>query len=146
MRWLRPEEILGLLFGVMVALLLIVFRDQVGVSKEVLHLVSSYSVIYLTLWGLLAFFMRIAYGVTNISSILRDWLPFYGCILVYEFLHRFINDINPNEYHEILIKIDYFIFGGLASEIYSSRFNELSCRRLSHLLPLSAGLGNHVVL
>jgi len=107
---LRPEEILGLLFGILVGLLMFAFKGQVALTKDLWHLVSRYSIIYFYLWGVLAIFMRVAYGARNIGSLFRDWLPFFGCILVYEFLHRFINIINPNDYHEVLINVDFFIF------------------------------------
>lgn len=111
MERLRPEEMLGLLFGIIVGFLFFFFRGHVDILKGLPHLVSRYSIIYFYLWVVLSIFMWVAYGVTNIGSIFRDWLPFYGCILVYEFLHRFINVINPNDYHEILMKVDFFIFG-----------------------------------
>ena len=110
-RLLRPEEILALLFGAILLMLVLVHGDYQSFLQAEVGRTIYYTMVILILLAVLIIFMRITYGVKNIVAVLRDWFPFWSCITIYEFLHSFINVINPTDQHEILIRIDYFIFG-----------------------------------
>jgi membrane-associated phospholipid phosphatase len=110
-RLFRPEEILGLFFGAILVILVWVYGDYQGFLQVEVIRIKAQAVAYFFLLSILVVFMRIAYGVKNILAVLRDWLPFFVCIFIYNLLHSFINVINPTDRHELLIKIDYFLFG-----------------------------------
>lgn len=124
-------------------LLMVTVRGYIGLTKAELELSEYYTIIFFSLWGILVIFMRIAYGTINLRAILRDWLPFYFCILFYEFLHSFLAFINPNDWHELLIQIDYFLFGAhptvwLQKFIHPALTNYLTTVYLAYFLFLPA--------
>jgi len=65
--------------------------------------------IWVTLGVLILFLLIIKYKPN--WKFLRDWLPFGFCIAIYTNLHDTVHFVNLSDIHDILIKIDDWMFG-----------------------------------
>lgn len=115
-RWVRPEELLALLYAVPLGWL--VWRDLYSTRLP-----------YVTVLGCLAPAVLIVAVacVTNRSAsgwwqVVRDFLPFAFAVWVYENMHDVAAILHLSDRHEWLIAADEWMFGGVNPVVWMQRW------------------------
>jgi membrane-associated phospholipid phosphatase len=93
---------LGLGFGILAALVVLLFLDNVSLTPDVMLLVL--------------FIAAVALGQALLF--LRDWLPFIGILLVYESLHGFADNLGQIAHTADIIAVEKLFFAGTVPTLW----------------------------
>ncbi|MBI5396435.1 MAG: phosphatase PAP2 family protein [Verrucomicrobia bacterium] len=106
-RRLRPEEVMLILYTVAMLVMMIVFRRVVRLG---FHTVFGFSIMAIIAAWLI---WRVDKAGQRAARFLRDFIPFIGCVLVYENLHEFLRDLPLTDRTQWALQMDVAIFGTL---------------------------------
>lgn len=111
---LRPEEIIAIFFMIVLIIQAVILGHRITTGK---------GTVQRQFWTLL--FLAVVIWATQTKRramfAIRDGAPFIGATLAYENLHDLVHFINPHDQDNLLIKIDYWIFG-LHPIVWMERF------------------------
>jgi len=118
--YLRPEEVIALCAFTLLTILSFLFDSSVNPTPYIFVMFVMLSPTFLIPMLVLRH-RSFHQTLLSIVKILRDWAPVVCCLVIYENLHDMVHLINPNDFDQILLRLDELIFG-IQPTIYLERF------------------------
>ena len=108
---LHFEELLALLFFIPMVIVTVKANLYFVLNHEAVprRISGGLHRIWITLVVFIIFFLIIR--IKRNWKFVRHWLPFTFCIAIYTNLHDTIHFVNPHDIHDVLIRIDDWLFG-----------------------------------
>ncbi|MFC1598138.1 phosphatase PAP2 family protein [Patescibacteria group bacterium] len=136
---LRPLEMLGLFFATLMVALYLYF-DLSLYPRAFFFFCKLVGAIFVIFLGLRLIFnknFKEALSFRVILAFIRDWIPLFIFIAVYDNLHDITRLINPYDFDALFIAIDKFLFFGYDPTLL---FEKLICPAATEWLSLAYGL------
>ncbi len=112
---LRVEEAVGLLFLVVLVTLSLAVNKSPDFGKLAVMRIVQFAVV-VAIGSVL-----VTRRASGFLGVLRDWLPFAICVLIYENLHDLVPLLNPRSWDAELVAVDRWMFG-VDAAVWAERY------------------------